>query len=120
MPLQYLKREFSYEIDVLHAGKHQSLLQVDYSFTSIIFDVFDQTCDKDPGKFDQTCDKDPGKFDQTCDKDPGKFAISLWQLKKEVTTEVRDLSALGGSNTALTIIIHLMFFHQWPISSLNT
>ena len=32
--LQYLKKEFSYEADVLHADKHESLLQVD----SIIFD----------------------------------------------------------------------------------
>ena len=45
--LQYLKKELSYEVDVLHAGKHESLLQVD----SIIFVGFSQTCPKYPGKF---------------------------------------------------------------------
>ena len=34
MPLQYLKKELSYEVDVVHTDKHKDLLQVD----SIIFD----------------------------------------------------------------------------------
>ena len=42
VPLQYLKKELSYEVDVLHVGKHESFLQVD----SIIFDGFSQTCPK--------------------------------------------------------------------------
>ena len=45
--LQYLKKELSYEVDVLHADKHESLLQ-DYS---IVFDGFGQTCPNYPGKF---------------------------------------------------------------------
>ena len=77
VPLQYLKKELSYEVDVLHVGKHESFLQVD----SIIFDG----------------------FSQTCPKYPGKFALSLWHLKKEVRNEARDLTALAGSNIALTI-----------------
>ena len=28
MSLQYLKKELSYEVDILHADKHESLLQV--------------------------------------------------------------------------------------------
>ena len=40
MSLQFLKKEFSYAVDNLHADKHESLLQVD----SIIFDGFGQTC----------------------------------------------------------------------------
>ena len=47
MSLSYLKEELSYEVDVLHAGKHKSILQVD----SIIFDGFGQACLKYPGKF---------------------------------------------------------------------
>ena len=54
----------------------ESLLQVD----SIIFDGFGQACPKYPGKFE----------------------ISLWHLKDEVSNEVRDLTALAGSNIALT------------------
>ena len=38
--LQYLKRELSYEVDVLHVDKPESLLQVD----TIIFDGFGQAC----------------------------------------------------------------------------
>ena len=47
--LQYLKKELSYEVDVLHADKHKhkSLLQVD----TIIFDGFGQACPKYSGKF---------------------------------------------------------------------
>ena len=74
--LQYLKKELSYEVDVLHADK-QNLLQVD----SIIFEVFDL--------------RGP--------KYLGKFAISLWHLKKEVRNEISDLTALTGSNIALTV-----------------
>ena len=56
-----LKKELSYEVDVLHADNHESLEQVD----SVICDEFGQTC----------------------------------HLKKEVRNEVRDLTALAGSNT---------------------
>ena len=66
----------SYEVDVLHNDKHESLLQVDN--TSI------------------------DGFWQTYPKFPGKFAISSWHHKKEVRNEIRDLLALAGSNTALT------------------
>ena len=48
MSLQYLKKELSCEVDVLHADKHESLLQVD---DIIIFDRFDQTCPKYLVKF---------------------------------------------------------------------
>ena len=40
MCLQYLKKELSYEVNVLHADKHESLLQVD----SLIFYGFGQVC----------------------------------------------------------------------------
>ena len=40
MFLQYLKKELSYEVNVLHADKHESLLQVD----SLIFYGFGQVC----------------------------------------------------------------------------
>ena len=36
--LEYLKKELSYEVDVLDDDKHESLLQVD----SVIFDIFGQ------------------------------------------------------------------------------
>ena len=55
--LQYLKKELNYEVDVLHADKHEGILQVD----SIIFDG----------------------FGQACPKYQGKFAISLWHLKEK-------------------------------------
>ena len=51
----------SYEVDVLHADKHESLSQVD----AIVFDGVGQTCPK-------------------C---PGKFLMSLRHLKKEVRNE---------------------------------
>ena len=38
-----------------------------------------------------------------CPKYWGKFLVSLWHLKKEVTSEVRNLTALAGSNTTLMI-----------------
>ena len=39
----------------------------------------------------------------TYPKYPGKFAVSLQHLKKEVRNEVRDLTALAGSNTTFRI-----------------
>ena len=75
--LQFLKKELSYEVDVLHADKHESLLQVDL----IIFDG----------------------FGQAYPNFPGKFAVSLWYLKKEARNEVRGLIVLACSNTTLTI-----------------
>ena len=72
-----ISRKNCYEVDVLHAYKHESFLQVD----SIIFDG----------------------AGQACSKDLGKRAMSLWHLKKEVRNEVRYLTALVGSITALTI-----------------
>ena len=35
MPLQYLKNEVRYEVEFLHADKHQSFLQVDFNILSI-------------------------------------------------------------------------------------
>ena len=45
--LQYLRKELSYEVDVLHNDRDEYLLQV----KSIIFDGFGQACPKYPGKF---------------------------------------------------------------------
>ena len=75
--MEYLKNELSNEADVLHADRHESVLQVD----NIIFDG----------------------FGQGCPKYPAKFAMSLWHLKKEDMNEVRDLTALSGSKAGLTI-----------------
>ena len=61
MPVQYLKKELSYEVDVLNADTHENLSQVDI----IIFDGFGQAC--------------PNYL--------GKFSIPLWHLKKEVRNE---------------------------------
>ena len=77
MSLQFLKNELVYEVDVSHPDKYESLLQVD----SIIFTG----------------------FGQACPNYPGKFAIYLLYFKEEVWDEVRDLTALAGSNTTLTI-----------------
>ena len=77
MSSQYPKKESSYEVDVLHADKHESFLQVD----SNIFDGF--------GKI----------FPYYL----GKFIISLWHLRKKVRNEVRDLTVVAGPNTTLTI-----------------
>ena len=77
MSLQYLKKELSYEVDVFHADKHESLLQVD----TIILD----------------------EVGQACLKYPGKFAMSLRHLKKELRNRVMDLTAQAGSNTTQTI-----------------
>ena len=63
MSLQYPKKKLSYEVDDLHADKHDSLLQDD----SIIFDG----------------------FGQACSNYLGKFAISLWHYQKEVRVKVR-------------------------------
>ena len=94
MSLQYLKKELSYEVDVLHADKHESLFKVD----SIIFDG----------------------FGQACPKYPGKFAIFLWHRKKEFRNEVRDFTALAGSNIDLSIYtsnipptIHIFLLLIW-------
>ena len=38
--LQYLQKELSYEVHVLHADEHEGLLQVN----SIVFDGFGQAC----------------------------------------------------------------------------
>ena len=65
MSLQYLKKYLSYEVDVFHTVKHESLSQVG----NIIFDGFGQVF--------------PNYL--------GKFAISLRHLKKEVRNKVRDL-----------------------------
>ena len=67
----------SYEVDVLHVDNYESPLQVD----SIIF----------------------VGVGQACPKYPGQFAMSLLHHKKEVSNDVRDLTALAGSNTTLTI-----------------
>ena len=75
----------SCEVNVLYAENHESPLQVD----SIIFDG----------------------FGQACPKYSYKYVISLWHLKKEVKNEVRDLAALAGSNTTLTIYYT---FHVLP------
>ena len=40
---------------------------------------------------------------QAYPKYQGKFAVSSWHLKKEVKIELRDLTALAGSNTTLMI-----------------
>ena len=65
MSLQYLKKYLSYEGDIFHTVKRESLSQVG----NIIFDGFGQVF--------------PNYL--------GKFAISLRHLKKEVRNKVRDL-----------------------------
>ena len=77
MSLQYLNKKLNCVVDVLHANKHGILLQVDNIFFK--------------------------EFGQECPNYPSKFAISLCYLKKEVRNQVRDLTALTGSNTTLTI-----------------
>ena len=61
--LQYLKKELSDEVDFLHAGKHESLLQID---SMILMGMV--------------------KHSQSCQN--SKFAMSLQYLKKEVKDEV--------------------------------
>ena len=75
--MQYLRKELSHEVDVLHNDKLDSLLQVD----NTLFDG----------------------FGQACPNYPDKFVIYLRHLKKEVRNEVWDLTALAGSNTTFTI-----------------
>ena len=58
MSLQDFKKELGYKVDVLHANKHESLLQVDSIILSEVY--------------------------QVCTEYSGKFAISLWHLKEEV------------------------------------
>ena len=57
-------------------------------------------------------------FCQVCSIYPNKFAISLSYRKKEVGNEVRDLTALAGSNTTLTVY-YIQFAHtidSFPLS----
>ena len=61
--LQHLKKEVSGAVDVLHAGKHESLLQIG---TIILMEMV--------------------KFSQSSQN--SKFAVSLQYLKKEVRDEV--------------------------------
>ena len=75
--LQYVKKELSYEVEVLHADKHGNISKVD----TVIF----------------------VGFGQVCPKYLGRFAISLWHFKKEVRNEGRGLTAQTGSKSALTI-----------------
>ena len=75
--LQYHNKKLRYEVDLQHDDKHEVLLKID----SIIFDGF--------------C--------QACPEYPGKFVLSLLHLKKEVRNEVKDLTALAGSNATLTM-----------------
>ena len=92
--MQYLRKELSYGVDVLHFDKHDSLLQVDY----IIFDG----------------------FDQTYPNYPGKFGMYLWYLKKEVRNEVRDLTALADSNTTHNLYIQCSpTIDSFPLSLWN-
>lgn len=45
--LQYVKKELSYEVEVLHADKHGNILKVD----TVIFVGFGQVCPKYLGRF---------------------------------------------------------------------
>ena len=45
--LQHLKKELSYEVDILHVDTHKILLQVDTSISERACDL----CSKYPGKF---------------------------------------------------------------------
>ena len=42
------------------------------------------------------------EFGYACPKYSGKFEISLWHMKKEVSNEVNNGTALAGSHVALT------------------
>ena len=66
--LQYLKKEVSGKVDFLHAGKHESLLQID---TFIL----------------------KGMVKHSQSSQNSKFAMSLQYLKKEVIDEVDFLHA---------------------------
>ena len=52
MTLQCFKKELSYEVDVLHAHKHESFLQVD----NIIFDGLSWACPKTKVNMQCFCD----------------------------------------------------------------
>ena len=80
---QYFKKELSYEINLLHADKHNSLLQGD----GIGF----------------------AEFCQTCPNYPGKFAISWWHFLRKKLGMKLDLTALAGSNISLTICYYTSF-----------
>ena len=66
--MQYLKKEVNDEVDVLHAGKHENLLQID---TMILIEII--------------------KHFQSSQNN--KFTISGQYLKKEVKDEVDFLHA---------------------------
>ena len=90
--LEYLKKELGCEVDVLHAEKQESLLQVD----AIIFDG----------------------VGQACPKYSGKFAMSLWHLLKQLGMKI----ALAGPNTTLTIILYIQCsptIESFPLSIWN-
>ena len=84
MSLQYLKKELSYEIDVLHDDKHESLLRVD-----IIFDGF--------GQVSQITRVNLQYFCEILRKKPGmKWGINCTGWFK------------------CYFIIHPVFSHHWP------
>ena len=58
-------------------------------------------------------------FSQACPNYPGKFAIFLWHPKKEAWNEVKNFTALAGSNTALAIYYTFKVLPEFPFSSLN-
>ena len=76
MSLQYLRKELSPEVNDMHTDEHISLSKVVLSFFIVLASML---------------------------KLPGKFAISLWHLKKVVTNDIRNLTALADSSTTLTI-----------------
>ena len=91
MSLQYLKKELNCKVDVLHADKHESLLQVD----SIFFEGFSQACSR-------------GR---------GKFAISLWHLRKK--SGMKWGTYCTGWFKYCSYNMHPMFSPHWPFYSLN-
>ena len=82
MSLQYRKKELSYKVDVLHADKHEHLLQVDVFFDG---------------------------FGQACRNYLGKFAVLLRHLKKEDSNEVGDLTVLASLLLKFTLRVHLTY-----------
>ena len=82
MSLQYRKKELSYKVDVLHADKHEHLLQVDVFFDG---------------------------FGQACRNYLGKFAVLLRHLKKEDSNEVGDLTVLASLLLKFTLRFHLTY-----------
>ena len=77
----------------------------------------------DPDKRESFLQVDTIIFDgvgQECSKYPRKFSIPLRHLKKKVRKEVKELTAIAGSNIALRYIIHHpMFSHHRIFSSFN-